>query len=257
MGTLVAGQVLSSGALSAVVWMHAMLLMGAVLGTAVIPGLNARSQEGPNRKSSLFGGVRELCRIALFRRLIVVAALIYGSHAMQDTFAVIRWNAAGIDSAATSLLWSESVAAEVVVFFLIGPAIINRIGPSAAATLAAVAGSIRWVVMAQTSALAALALVQPLHGFTFALLHLACMRLIAVIVPTRLAATAQAGYAFGVGLATALLILISGVLYKQVGAQAFLLIALLCVVALPLTFRLRPGGPISGHNPADRVTRSI
>jgi len=257
MGTLVAGQVLSSGALSAVVWMHAMLLMGAVLGTAVIPGLNARSQEGPNRKSSLFGGVRELCRIALFRRLIVVAALIYGSHAMQDTFAVIRWNAAGIDSAATSLLWSESVAAEVVVFFLIGPAIINRIGPSAAATLAAVAGSIRWVVMAQTSALAALALVQPLHGFTFALLHLACMRLIAVIVPTRLAATAQAGYAFGVGLATALLILISGVLYKQVGAQAFLLMALLCVVALPLTFRLRPGGPISGHNPADRVTRSI
>lgn len=51
--------------------------------------------------------------------------------------------------------------------------------------------------MAQTGALPVLALVQPLHGFTFALLHLACMRLIAMIVPTRLAATAQASYAFG------------------------------------------------------------
>ena len=84
-----------------------------------------------------------------------------------------------------------------------------------------------------------LALVQPLHGFTFALLHLACMRLIAVVVPPRLAATAQALYAFGVGGATALTMLLSGPLYEQFGAQAFLLMSLLSVVAFPLTFRLR------------------
>jgi PPP family 3-phenylpropionic acid transporter len=245
MGTLAAGQVLSSVELSAVVWMHALLLMGVVLGTALIPGLNDRSELRPNGKLSVLGGVQELCRIALFRRLIVVAALIYGSHAMHDTFAVIRWNAAGMGSAATSVLWSESVAAEVVVFFLIGPALVNRIGPSGAAALAAVAGSIRWVVMAQTTDLVALALVQPLHGLTFALLHLACMRLIAVIVPAHLAATAQAIYAFGVGLATALLMLVSGSLYGHFGAQAFLLMALLSAAALPLAFRLRADGSIS------------
>jgi len=37
-------------------------------------------------------------------------------------------------------------------------------------------------------------LTQPLHGLTFALLHLACMRLLAENVPQQLAATAQAIY---------------------------------------------------------------
>lgn len=96
--------------------------------------------------------------------------------------------------------------------------------------------------MAQTSALPALALVQPLHGFTFALLHLACMRVIAVLAPAALAATAQALYAFSVGVATALITLASGGLYDQFGARAFLLMALLCAVALPLALRLRYGG---------------
>ena len=211
-----------------------------------LPG-NVASTGSTERRGvvlSAFGGVRKLFGIALFRRTVLVAALISGSHAMHDTFAVIRWNAAGIGSAPISLLWSTSVAAEVVVFFWIGPSLIHRFGPSGAAAIAAVAGAIRWIVMSQTAAIAVLALVQPLHGFTFALLHLACMRLIAIVVPPRLAATAQALYAFGVGGATALTMLLSGPLYAQFGAQAFLLMSLLCGVAFPLTFRLRmPAAP--------------
>ena len=38
---------------------------------------------------------------------------------MHDAFAVIRWSAAGISPVTASLLWSESVAAEVLVFFVI------------------------------------------------------------------------------------------------------------------------------------------
>ena len=193
----------------------------------------------PSEKLSALDGVRDLYRIAAFRRLVLVAALIYGSHAMQDSFAVIRWNAAGIGSAATGMLWSESVAAEVIVFFLIGPALIDRIGPRGAAALAAIAGIIRWVVMANSTALAVLALVQPLHGLTFALLHLGCMRLIAIVVPTQLSATAQALYALAAGLATALLMPVSGALYQHIGARGFLLMALLCAMALPLALRLR------------------
>lgn len=62
--------------------------------------------------------------------------------------------------------------------------------PAGVLTLAAGAGVLRWVVMAATADVLALALVQPLHGLTFAALHLACMRLLAAIVPRRLAATA-------------------------------------------------------------------
>ena len=238
MGTLATGELLSSVAISAVVWMHALLLSAAVIASMLVPAMSVPARQ-PSEKLSALDGVRDLYRIAAFRQLVLVAALIYGSHAMQDSFAVIRWNAAGIGSAATGMLWSESVAAEVIVFFLIGPALIDRIGPRGAAALAAIAGIIRWVVMANSTALAVLALVQPLHGLTFALLHLGCMRLIAIVVPTQLSATAQALYALAAGLATALLMPVSGALYQHIGARGFLLMALLCAMALPLALRLR------------------
>src|SRR5262249_17985574 len=75
-----------------------------------------------------------------------------------------------------SALWPESAAAEGAVFVLHGRALVRRLGPHSVMAVAAMAGVVRWVVMGSTTAVAALALVQPLHGFTFAALHLACMR---------------------------------------------------------------------------------
>jgi MFS transporter, PPP family, 3-phenylpropionic acid transporter len=122
------------------------------------------------------GGVLLLLQRPRFRTLVLVAALILGSHAMHDAFAVIRWRAAGVSPATVSMLWSESVAAEVVVFFIIGPTLVTWLTPAGALAVAALAGMLRWTVMA-------LALVQPLHGITFALLYLSCMRLLACTVP--------------------------------------------------------------------------
>ena len=242
-GTLAAGQIVGANDLSAIAWMQAALLAGVVLSAPLVPPLDTSSAQGERELSSTFGGIQELCKIALFRRVVLVAALVYGSHAMHDAFAPIRWNTAGISTTATSLLWSEAVAAEVLVFFWIGPALLNRIGPSGAAALAAAAGIVRWVVMSQSTALVALALVQPLHGLTFALLHLACMRIIALIVPIHLAATAQALYAVGSGAAIALLTVLSGQLYGQLGAHAFLAMALLCALALQPALGLQVAKP--------------
>ena len=124
-------------------------------------------------------------------------------------------------------------------FFFIGPPLLTRLQPAGVLAVAAVAGVVRWVVMASFTSVIALALVQPLHGLTFAALHLACMRLIPAIVPQHLAATAQAMYAFGAGMTTALLTLASGWLYATLGAHGFLVMALLCAVVPPLTRRLR------------------
>jgi PPP family 3-phenylpropionic acid transporter len=96
--------------------------------------------------------------------------------------------------------------------------------------------------MASTASLVALALVQPLHGVTFALLHLACMRVVAATVPGALAATAQSLYAAGVTAAVALVTLASGVLYARLGAGAFLVMAVLCAAAAPAAYRLRVDG---------------
>src|SRR5690606_35122546 len=121
-----------------------------------------------------------------------------------------------------------------------GPALVKRLTPAGAIALAALAGMLRWAVMALTTDTVALAVVQPLHGLTFALLHLACMRLIARIVPAGLEGTAQAIYGtIGVGVATALLTLLSGALYARLGAQGFWVMGALCAAALPLAWALR------------------
>ena len=113
-----------------------------------------------------------------------------GSHAMHDGFAVIQWGAAGIGPGTAGLLWSLSVAAEVIVFLFAGRPLLDRLGPAGAAMLAAAAGIVRWAVIAETAWLPVLAAIEPLHGLTFALLHLTCMRLLAGCVPRHLAATA-------------------------------------------------------------------
>jgi PPP family 3-phenylpropionic acid transporter len=81
-----------------------------------------------------------------------------------------------------------------------------------------------------------LSILQPLHGLTFALLHLACMRMMVTLVPASLAATAQAFYALGSGFVTAALTLLSGTLYARYGGAAFFPMALLCGVALPFAW---------------------
>lgn len=97
----------------------------------------------------------------------------------------------------------------------------------------------RWSVMATSTDVLALALVQPLHGITFALLHLSCMRLIAALVPHGLEGTAQAMYATGIGIAAATMMFASGALYGRLGGGAFWIMAALCAAALPLALQLR------------------
>jgi PPP family 3-phenylpropionic acid transporter len=244
-GTLLSGQSVGHWGLPSILVAHAGLLLGAALAGTRVPDTSASgprigaADHGDRRGGWPIRGVRALLSLRPFRLVMVVSALVLGSHALHDAFAVIRWSAAGIGPAAASVLWSESVAAEVVVFFLIGPWLVGRLAPAGVLALAAGAGVVRWVIMALTAQVAVLALIQPLHGLTFAALHLACMRLIAALVPRHLAATAQALYAFGAAGTTALLTVASGWLYARLGAEAFLVMALLPAAALPFTWWLR------------------
>jgi MFS transporter, PPP family, 3-phenylpropionic acid transporter len=235
-GTLVSGQVVASWGLRSIIVLQAVLLVAAAGAATLVPPLTHHEPVGAAAPTAPTG-LMALLRMARFRRVMLVSGLVLGSHAMHDTFAVIRWSAAGVTPAVASALWSESVAAEVIVFFVIGPPLLARLGPPAVLTIAAAGGVVRWLVMASSTSVTALALVQPLHGLTFAALHLACMRLIPAIVPERLAATAQAMYALAAGATTALLTLASGWLYAIAGAHGFLVMALLCVFAVPLTAR--------------------
>ncbi|GJD53617.1 putative 3-phenylpropionic acid transporter [Methylobacterium crusticola] len=227
-GSLAAGQIVTRAGLAAT------LAAGAgcfALMAAAVARLPAPPAPAPEARP----GARALLASRPFRRLVLVAGLVIGSHAVHDAFAVIRWRAAGLSPGTASLLWAEAVAAEVAVFCGIGPALLGRLGPAGAIALAAGAGVLRWSVAAVTAALPALAATQALHGLTFALLHLAAMRVLAGTVPPALAATAQTLYGtLGLGLASVLATLAAGPLYAAFGPGAFWAMAALAAAALPL-----------------------
>lgn len=236
LGTLVSGLLVARAGLSSIIVSCGVLFLVMAVATGRVPPAPARG-ELPNLG---FGGIRELLALKPFRWMMVVAALIIGSHALNDGFAVIRWREAGIGSGTISLLWSEAVASEVFVFVVAGPWLLARLGTAQAAMLAGGMGVLRWSVMATTASVPVLAAVQPTHGFTFALLHLAAMQLIVKVVPERLSASAQTLYGtLGLGVASALLTAAGGLLYGAFGAGAFWYMAALCVLALPLAPRLR------------------
>jgi PPP family 3-phenylpropionic acid transporter len=236
--TLVSGQFVAATGLKAAVVLQALLLVVAALAATRVP-------EIPHaERAARHGGVMVLLRIPAYRTMLAIAALVLGSHAMNDGFAVIRWTASGISPAMVSVLWSEAVLAEVVVFFFLGPRLITRLSPAGALALAATAGIARWLVIGWTVEAGWLALVQPLHGVTFALLHLACMRLIGRIAPAGLEGTAQALYGTGIGAASAAVMMSSGALYAELGGAAFWIMSMVCTIALPLILRLARLSPL-------------
>ena len=242
-GTLLSGQLIERFGLSVIVLVSsAFFLIMALTAMRIGPAENTVQSE----ERFELGVFRKLWKIIPFRNLIVIAFLVIGSHALNDAFAVIQWREAGYTSLAISLLWSEAVLAEVVVFFLLGGRFIARLGLAGAAALSAGAGVVRWSVMASTTAVPALIGVQALHGLTFALMHLAAMGIIARSVPSHLTATAQTMYGTGaLGIASATMTFASGYLYKSFGLGAFWPMAAACAVAIPLARGLqeRRGGP--------------
>jgi len=236
LGTLVSGLLVARAGLASIIVSSGLLFLVMAVATARVPPAPVR--EAPPSLGR--GGIRELLGLTQFRRMLLVAALVIGSHALNDSFAVIRWREAGIGPGAISLLWSEAVTSEVLVFVLVGPWILARLGTARSALLAAGLGVVRWSVMATTTAVPVLAAIQPLHGLTFALLHLAAMHLIARVVPQRLSASAQTLYGtLGLGVASAVLTATGGLLYGALGAGAFWIMATLCVLAFPLIPGLR------------------
>jgi MFS transporter, PPP family, 3-phenylpropionic acid transporter len=234
-GAIISGQVVNAFGFASALAAQAIFLAGAAGVVFLVPEIRV------SRESSEYGplsGFTVLLRNRLFRRLVLVAAIILGSHAMHDAFAMIAWNTAGISPAVGGMLWSLSVAAEILVFFVVGPWLLRRIRPEMAMVIAALAATVRWAVMSQTPPVLVLIFIQPLHGLTFALLHLACMRVLLIITPVELAATAQALYAFGIGATFAMLTLASGFLYAGLGSAGFLMMAALALASLPAIWGL-------------------
>jgi MFS transporter, PPP family, 3-phenylpropionic acid transporter len=233
LATLAAGALASAYGWIVTAFSQALLL-------ALAAPFAARAPEPAAQAPTATASWRDLVAIAPFRAIILIAALVLGSHALHDGFAIIYWTRSGISPRVAGFLWSESVAAEVLVFLLLGPRLLAAVGERAALMLALAAAVLRWSVMALTASAAAMMLTEPLHGLSFALLHLACMSVIGRTVPPALAASAQAFYgAIGIGLANIVLAALSGLIFARYGGGAFWFMAALAAAAAPLVLRLK------------------
>jgi PPP family 3-phenylpropionic acid transporter len=175
-GSLLSGQMIGMFAPVSALIGQATCLMLAAGAALVVPAIRIQG-DGPAERVRA-GYLRCNRRFVL---LVLSAALVLGSHAMHDSFAMISWQAAQITSPVASVLWSEQVIAEVLVFLYVGPRLLRAFSPTTTMALAAVTAAIRWTVLGETSSILALGCVEPPHGITFALLHLACMRILIMV----------------------------------------------------------------------------
>src|SRR5215475_3165796 len=83
-GTLLAGQAVSAWGLAVIVGLQALLLGAAAGAACLVPELRHACPTSAVRAPA--GGVLLLLWLPRFRRLVLVAALILGSHAMHDAF---------------------------------------------------------------------------------------------------------------------------------------------------------------------------
>src|SRR4051794_30096557 len=136
--------------LSTVIWLGAICLLAASMATILVPAFPMRPPRAADAGSARVPW-RVLFRRQAFVRVVVIAALVHGSHAMYDSFAVIRWTDVGIAPATTAVLWSESVAAEVLVFLFLGPRLLRVLTPAGALAVSAGFRLLRFGGMGQTA----------------------------------------------------------------------------------------------------------
>ncbi|MBP0491603.1 MFS transporter [Roseomonas indoligenes] len=249
LGALGAGVLAARAGYAAVPWLLAGCYAIAVLAAWMLP----RPERGGRQPVPVGrGGLRGVFALHLLRRpgfgrLVLLSALIQGSHAAYYGFSSIHWARAGHSAETIGLLWGIGVAAEVLLFVLARP-LLGRFSPCGLMVLAAGAGVVRWTALATTTAVPVLVPLQLLHALTFGVQYMGAMQWLSANPPPGEAMAAQALHAaIGTTGAQALCLLTAGWLYAHAGAGAFLAMAVLCALALPAALSWKAGARDAGR----------
>ncbi|MGB0694176.1 MAG: MFS transporter [Rhodospirillaceae bacterium] len=200
-------------------------------GTEPDPKTKAKQQNDPSAGWSVLFRDR-----ALIRFLLALGA-VHASHAVLNAFGSLHWRAAGLSEGFIGWLWAVGVIAEVVLFAASAKAM-GRLGPYGLLWIGAIAGLIRWPILALTTDPIVLSLVQTLHGLTYGATHLAAMAYLTGIghsktLPEDLTTRAQALYSsVSLGLCVGGAAMVAGPLYGSFSGAAFWAPAVLCGLAL-------------------------
>jgi MFS transporter, PPP family, 3-phenylpropionic acid transporter len=176
-GTLLAGQAAGDYGLSAIIWLSATALLATPIAARFVPGFPENAARDKSNGEIPHRPWLTLLRQRAFVRVTLVASLVLGRSCdvrflCRDPLDAGRhqprnhWRAVGgvgrRRGAGPSIPGPKIVASDYADCRIGGVGILRLMS---------------WAVLAQTADVTALGLVQPLHGFTFALLHLASMRI--------------------------------------------------------------------------------
>ncbi|EPQ1334686.1 3-phenylpropionate MFS transporter [Serratia ureilytica] len=211
------------------------MLLGMLLKPSVMPQGEARTHGGAER--SLWALLKE----GPVWRFLLCVTLLQGAHAGYYSFGSIYWQEAGYSASTIGYLWSLGVVAEVIIFAS-SNVLFRRWNARNLLLLSACCGVLRWSLMAYSTELGWLLLIQILHCGTFTVCHLAAMRFIAARQGQEVIQLQAVYSALAMGGGIAVMTVIAGFLFEQWQGGVFWVMA---AVAVPALFIRPPAVSVS------------
>ncbi|VEI20759.1 Probable 3-phenylpropionic acid transporter [Serratia plymuthica] len=212
------------------------MLLGMMLKPSVMPQGETRTQSGPDRS------LREMLKEGPVWRFLLCVTLLQGAHAGYYSFGSIYWQEAGYSASTIGYLWSLGVVAEVIIFAS-SNVLFRRWNARNLLLLSACCGVLRWSLMASSTELGWLLVIQILHCGTFTVCHLAAMRFIAARKGPEVIRLQAIYSALAMGGGIAIMTVIAGFLFEYLQGGVFWVMA---AVALPALFIRPPAVAVSG-----------
>ncbi|EMF02714.1 3-phenylpropionate MFS transporter [Serratia marcescens] len=211
------------------------MLLGMLLKPSVMPQGEARTHGGAER--SLWAVLKE----GPVWRFLLCVTLLQGAHAGYYSFGSIYWQEAGYSASTIGYLWSLGVVAEVIIFAS-SNVLFRRWNARNLLLLSACCGVLRWSLMAYSTELGWLLLIQILHCGTFTVCHLAAMRFIAARQGQEVIRLQAVYSALAMGGGIAVMTVIAGFLFEHWQGGVFWVMA---AVAAPALFIRPPAVSVS------------
>lgn len=211
------------------------MLLGMLLKPSVMPLGAARTHSEAER--SLWVMLKE----GPVWRFLLCVTLLQGAHAGYYSFGSIYWQEAGYSASTIGYLWSLGVVAEVIIFAS-SNVLFRRWNARNLLLLSACCGVLRWSLMAYSTELGWLLLIQILHCGTFTVCHLAAMRFIAARQGQEVIRLQAVYSALAMGGGIAVMTVIAGFLFEHWQGGVFWVMA---AVAAPALFIRPPAVSVS------------
>ncbi|AHG19052.1 3-phenylpropionic acid transporter [Chania multitudinisentens RB-25] len=241
MGSALTGKLVSAWGHEAILYSLLLGILAMLLGMLLKPSVMPQGETLTQSKAAR--SWRELLSEGPVWRFLLCVTLLQGAHAGYYSFASIYWQDAGYSAETIGYLWSLGVVAEVIIFAS-SNFLFRRWNARNLLLLSAVCGLLRWGLMASTTELGGLILMQVLHCGSFTVCHLAAMRFIAARQGPEVIRLQAVYSALAMGGGIAVMTVLAGFLFEHWQGGVFWVMA---AMVLPVLFIRPPAAAVSSR----------